>query len=60
MNLKDKFNINDLVYEANIATLLSKEDLATIGTCISRDFDTDLQSRSVWEKRTESSLKLAL
>jgi chaperonin GroES len=60
MNLKDKFNINDLVYESNIATLLSKEDLATIGTCISRDFDTDLQSRSVWEKRTESSLKLAL
>jgi hypothetical protein len=60
MNLKEKFNIEDLVYEANIATLLSKEDLTTIGVQIVRDFDSDLNSRSSWEKRTEASLKLAL
>jgi chaperonin GroES len=60
MNLKDKFNINDLMYEANIATLLSKEDLTTIGVQVIKDFDNDLMSRSQWEKRTEASLKLAL
>jgi chaperonin GroES len=60
MKLKDKFNINDLMYEANIADLLCKEDLATIGNQISKDFDNDLLSRNSWEKRTETSLKLAL
>ena len=34
MNLKDKFNINDLMYEANIADLLCKEDLGKIGSQI--------------------------
>ena len=60
MRLKEKFNIEDLMYEANIADLLCKEDLTTIGSQISRDFDNDLLSRSSWEKRTETSLKLAL
>ena len=60
MKLKDKFNISDLVYEANIAELLCKEDLATIGLTIVKDFDNDLISRSSWERRTEASLKLAL
>jgi len=60
MNLKDKYNINDLVYEANIAELLCKEDLVTIGTQIAKDFENDLISRSSWERRTEASLKLAL
>ena len=60
MNLKDKLDINDLMYEANIANLLCAEDLATIGLQVSRDFDNDLMSRSSWEKRTEASLKLAL
>jgi len=60
MNLKDKFDINDLMYEANIADKLSKEDLTTIGVQAVRDFDNDLLSRSSWEKRTEASLKLAL
>ena len=60
MKLKDKFNINDLMYEANIADLLCKEDLITIGMQVYKDFDNDLLSRSSWEKRTETSLKLAL
>jgi len=60
MNLKDKFDIKGLMYEANIAPLLCKEDLAAIGTQVVRDFDNDLISRSGWEKRTEASLKLAL
>jgi chaperonin GroES len=60
MNLKDKHNINDLMYESNIATLLCDDDLKTIGMQVVRDFDNDLMSRSSWEKRTEASLKLAL
>ena len=60
MNLKDTFNINDLMYEANIAELLCKEDLEKIGVQVVKDFDNDLLSRSSWEKRTEASLKLAL
>jgi len=60
MNLKDKFDIKDLMYEANIANLLCKADLEAIGTQVVKDFDADLQSRSSWEKRTEASLKLAL
>ncbi|CAB4240636.1 hypothetical protein UFOVP38_35 [uncultured Caudovirales phage] len=60
MNLKDKFDIKDLMYEANIAPLLCKEDLEAIGHQVVKDFDTDLLSRSAWEKRTEASLKLAL
>ena len=60
MNLKEKFNIEDLMYEANIANLLCKEDLTTIGMQVVKDFDNDLLSRSSWEKRTEASLKLAL
>ena len=60
MNLKDKYNINELMYEANIANLLSEEDLKAIGMQVIKDFDNDLLSRSSWEKRTEASLKLAL
>jgi chaperonin GroES len=60
MNLKDTFDIDDLMYEANIADRLCKQDLETIGMQVVKDFDNDLTSRSSWEKRTEASLKLAL
>ena len=60
MNLKDKFDLKDLVYETNIAKLLCKQDLEAIGVQVVKDFDNDLISRSSWEKRTEASLKLAL
>jgi chaperonin GroES len=60
MNLKDKHNLDTLMYEPNIAVKLSKADLDTIGQQVVRDYDNDLLSRSTWEKRTEASLKLAL
>jgi chaperonin GroES len=60
MNLKESHSLSNLVYETNIADLLSKHDLEAIGLEVCRDFDNDLQSRSGWEKRTEASLKLAL
>ena len=60
MQLKDKFKVEDLMYEANIAELLCPEDLSAIGSQVVKDFDNDLLSRSSWEKRTEASLELAL
>lgn len=60
MNLKDTFKLDTLIYETNIANLLCKADLETIGSQVVKDFDNDVISRSSWEKRTETSLKLAL
>ena len=55
-----EFKLEDLVYEPNIANLLTEEQCNTIGTCAVQDYEADIQSRSVWEKRTEQSMKLAL
>ena len=60
MELETKLDINDLLYERNIADLLPEDDLKKIGMQVIKDFETDLESRSEWEKRTEQSLKLAL
>jgi len=51
---------DDLIYEPNIADLLTDDQLQSIGNQIVQDFDADLQSRTVWEKKMESSMKLAL
>ena len=60
MELKTTLNLNDLVYEKNIADLLDEEDLKAIGRHVVEHFDKDVTSREDWEKRTEQSLKLAL
>jgi chaperonin GroES len=60
MQLKDKFKVEDLMYEANIAELLCEQDLSAIGSQVVKDFENDLLSRNTWEKRTEASLELAL
>ena len=57
---KYNFKLEDLVYEPNIAELLSDEQLTTIGSQVVKDFEVDVLSRSAWEKRTEESMKLAL
>jgi len=57
---KFKLKTTDLIYEANIADLLSDKELTEIGQQVVLEFDVDLQSRSTWEKRMESSMKLAL
>ena len=57
-----KYNLttDQLIYEPNIADLLTDEECSTIGMQVHKDFEADLLSRSVWEKRMESSMKLAL
>jgi chaperonin GroES len=57
---KYKLKTTDLVYEANIADLLDEMQLGEIGRKVAEEFEVDLQSRSTWEKRMESSMKLAL
>ena len=60
LDLDFKFKLEDLAYEANIAELLSDDQLNKIGSQVVQNFETDLQSRAVWEKRMEQSMKLAL
>ena len=60
MNLETTLKLDDIVSMPNVAEHLSEQDLYTIGYEVYKDFDTDLQSRSAWEKRTEESMKLAL
>ena len=57
---KYKLKTTDLVYEANIADLLDETQLGEIGSKVAEEFEVDLRSRSTWEKRMESSMKLAL
>lgn len=60
MELTTNLEINELVKATNIAELLTDEELTTIGSTVVKNFEADLLSRTDWEKRTESSLKLAL
>ena len=60
MNLDTQLNLDKIVSEPNIATLLSKKDLVAVGHSVVKDFEADLMSRTDWEKRTEESMKLAL
>lgn len=55
-----KLKIDELVASPNIAELLDERDLHKIGQDVVKGFENDLQSRSVWERKTEESMKLAL
>lgn len=60
MKLDLQLDLDELVTMPNIAEALDKDVLIKIGHDVYRDFETDLNSRSAWEKRTEQSMKLAL
>mgnify|MGYP003333378041 CR=1 FL=1 len=55
-----KLKLDDLVACPNIAELLDADDLHKIGYDVVHEFETDLMSRSAWEKKTEDAMKLAL
>jgi chaperonin GroES len=57
---KDPLKIQDILDAQNIADLLSKDDLITIGNDAVSGFNTDLASREPWEKDLEQWTKLAL
>ena len=52
--------IDDLISSDNIAYELSDEQLKKIGTSVYDGYESDLKSRSVWEKDLEKWTKLAL
>lgn len=60
MDIKTTLKLSDIVSSANIAELLTKEDLKVIGQHVVSEYEQDLISRSDWERRTEESMKLAL
>lgn len=60
MKLKSKLSLKDIQDAENVATLLKKEDLKTIGSDVIDCFETDKHSRKRWERRMEDATKLAL
>jgi chaperonin GroES len=60
MNLDVKININKLMNSPNIAEMLDQRDLTTIGFNVITEFNLDKDSRSQWERRVETAMKLAL
>jgi chaperonin GroES len=60
MEFKTELKVKELVSHHNIAELLEKDELEELGQTIHKDFESDLSSRSEWEKRNEEAMKLAL
>lgn len=60
MEFESTLKIEDLVSSSNIAELLTEKELSDLGQQIHVDFEADLNSRDVWEKRNEEAMKLAL
>ena len=56
----DYSNLDILLQQANLAEGLEKEELTKIGDIVVRDFEYDLQSRSVWETMYADWMKLAI
>lgn len=60
MELETQLEIKDIVTSANVAELLTDDDLRNIGNLVWEDWDVDKQSRSEWETKTANAMKLAL
>ena len=60
MEFKTTFKIKDILTHHNLAEELSEQELTDLGMDIHRNFQTDLDSRSAWDKRNEEAMKLAL
>ena len=60
MEFTTTLKLDKLISSHNIAELLTHEELSELGQVIFKDFETDLNSRDVWEKRNEEAMKLAL
>ena len=60
MEFDTTLKISDIVKCVNIAELLTESELKEIGITIHKEFEVDLNSRDVWDKRNEEAMKLAL
>ena len=53
-------NLQDIVESHNVAELLPKEYLDSLGCEVVRGYREDLGSREQWEQRSADSFKMAL
>lgn len=61
LQLDNKVTINkDLIQSPNLCDRLSERDLETIGGRVFTGYQKDLASRSVWEKRNQAGMDLAM
>lgn len=60
MELDVKLNLDKMLVSPNIAEMLDDRALNTIGSKVVSEFNLDKESRSMWEKRVESAMLLAL
>jgi len=60
MELETSFTLPEILVSDNLATELSDDDLAKLGSYVVQNYETDKQSRVEWEERTEEAMKLAL
>lgn len=60
MKLDLSLDLDTIITSANIAELLDEDVLNAIGKDVIETFNSDLESRSGWEKKMEDSMKLAL
>src|SRR3989337_624892 len=60
MELETSFTLPEILVSDNLATELSDDDLAKLGSYVVQNYETDKQSRVEWEDRTEEAMKLAL
>jgi len=59
-DLNVKININKLLTSPNIAEMLDDYTLNKIGGRVVSEFENDKNSRTMWEKRVEEAMQLAL
>jgi chaperonin GroES len=60
LELDVKIKTEKLLNSPNIAEMLDEQALNTVGYMVCNEFDMDKESRSLWEKRVEDAMKLAL
>ena len=60
MELDVKLDLNKMLVSPNIAEMLDEQALNTIGFNVITEYNLDKESRSLWEKRVETAMKLAL
>lgn len=55
-----KLKLSDIVASANVAALLTQQELTVFGRLAVEGYRVDLDSRKEWEERHEKAIKLAL
>jgi chaperonin GroES len=60
MQFETTIKLTDIINSHNLAERLTDQELTDLGVMVFKDFETDLLSRSTWDKRNEEAMKLAL